>query len=370
MKENLEKYISNVLGTFPKHGNTWKYEDGCILMGCVQLYRATGKEHYRQFVVDYMEEFIAEDGIIKGYDPGTYNLDNINSGKALFYVYEWTGSEKYRKAIEVLMEQVRRQPRTVSGSFWHKAIYPNQVWLDGLYMALPFYMMYETKFNQMENYSDIIGQFKGARKYLFDERTGLYYHGCDESKKVFWADKKTGKSKNFWIRALGWYLMALVDVMGEMKETVFEQYIQLEELLREAVHGILKYQESDSKMFYQVIDHPEVPDNYLETSGSLMVGYAILKGCALGALLKEKYQETGEAIIEAVLNNRLVEIDGSLKLTGICSVAGLGPEGDTRRDGSIEYYLSEPVVSDDRKGMGVLMMASALRENLLGSKFS
>ena len=355
----IDKYITQVLNNFPKSDNIWKYEDGCVLIGCANLYQATKEERYKQFVLDYLDQFIAEDGTIKGYDISKYNLDNINSGKVLFNAYSRTGEEKYKNAIEVLMEQIRKQPRTKSGSFWHKAIYPDQVWLDGLYMALPFYMMYETKFNDMKNYNDIIDQFVAARKFLFDREKELYYHGCDESKTIFWADKETGRSANFWIRALGWYLMALTDVLSEMNEMVFEQYVILEELLREGVKGILKYQDPASKMFYQVIDHPEVLGNYLETSGSTMISYAILKGCSLGVLLKEKYLSSGVEIFESIVKNRLREEDGIIKLTGICSVAGLGPESDTRRDGSILYYLSEPIVEDDRKGIGALMMTYA-----------
>lgn len=337
----------------------WNYEDGCVLMGWVQLYQVTGEKKYQEFVLKYLEEYITRTGEIQYYQEEKYNIDSIHTGKVLFYAYEWTGEERYRKGIEVLRNQLKNQPRTNSGSFWHKKIYPNQIWLDGLYMAQPFYMMYETKYNKKENYIDMIEQFKNARKYLYHEEKKLYYHAYDESREAFWADKETGQSKNFWLRSMGWYLMALIDTMDEMDESIFEQYKVLEDLFKEAVRGILKYQDKSSKLFYQVIDRKDVETNYLETSGSAMIGYAILKGCRMGALLKEKYQSIGEEIVDALTEKMIIEQGDRLKLSNICSVAGLGPQMDTRRDGSVEYYLSEPVVCDDHKGVGAYMMAYA-----------
>lgn len=357
MKFNL--FTTNYLNHFQGEKKKWNYEDGCVLMGCVQLYQATGEKKYQEFVLDYLKSYILEDGIIQYYEEEKYNIDSINTGKILFYAYEWTGEEKYRKAIEVLMNQLRNHPRTESGNFWHKEIYPYQIWLDGLYMAQPFYMTYETKFERKEHYNDIIDQFKNVRKYLYNEEKELYNHAYDETKELFWADRETGKSPNFWLRSMGWYLMALIDVMSEMDETIFEHYKVLEELFREAVKGILKYQDKISKLFYQVIDRADIKDNYLETSGSAMIGYAILKGCNMGVLLKDKYQEIGVGIVDSLTDNMLIEIDGSLKLSNMCSVAGLGPAHNTRRDGSIEYYLSEPIVCDDQKGVGAYLMAYA-----------
>lgn len=355
----FDQYVTNYLNHFQGEKKKWNYEDGCVLMGCVQLYQATGKKKYQKIILDYLKSYILEDGAIQYYEEEKYNIDSINTGKILFYAYEWTGEERYRKAIEVLMNQLRNHPRTKSGNFWHKMIYPNQIWLDGLYMAQPFYMMYETRYHKKEHYNDIIEQFKNVRKYLYNEEKGLYYHAYDEARKQFWADKETGNSPNFWLRSMGWYLMSLIDVMSEMDETIFEYYKVLEEIFREAIKGILKYQDPESKLFYQVIDRADRKDNYLETSGSAMIGYAIIKGCNIGVLLKDKYQEIGEEIVDSLMDNMLIDKDGSLKLTNICSVAGLGPADNTRRDGSIEYYLSEPVVCDDQKGVGAYLMAYA-----------
>ena len=353
----FERYVTSYLTDYQNAKTDWNYEDGCVLMGTVLLYKVTRNEFYKNFIVSYMKKFVNEDGSINHYDREHYNIDSVNTGKILFFLYEETKEQKYRDAIEVLMNQLRSQPRTKSNNFWHKKIYPDQIWLDGLYMAQPFYMAYETQFNKKENYDDIINQFKNVRKYLYSEDKKLYYHGYDEARIQPWANKETGLSPNFWLRAMGWYLMAFIDTMDVMSEEISEQYKTLEQLFKEGIKGILLYQDKVSKLFYQVIDKADIDNNYLETSGSAMVAYAIIKGCRLGVLQKDKYQEIGEGIINSLIDNKLIEEDGILKLTGICSVAGLGP-GNTR-DGSAQYYLSEPVVCDDQKGSGALMMAYA-----------
>lgn len=353
----FEKYVTSYLKNYKNAKTNWNYEDGCVLMGSVMLYEVTGNAFYKDFIVNYMKDFINEDGSINHFEKEQYNIDSINTGKILFFLYNETKEEKYRKAIDTIMEQLKTHPRTKSNNFWHKNIYPNQIWLDGLYMAQPFYMAYETNFNNKENYRDIINQFENTRKYLYNADKQLYYHGYDEARVQPWADKETGLSKNFWLRAMGWYLMALIDTMDEMSEEIFEQYKMLESLFKEGISGILQYQDEESKLFYQLIDRKDVSNNYLETSGSAMVAYAILKGCRMGALQKEKYQHIGEEIVISLLNNKLVLVDNELKLSDMCSVAGLGP-GETR-DGSVEYYLSEPIVCDDHKGTGAFMMAYA-----------
>lgn len=352
----FERYAKYYLTHFKSAKvNQWNYEDGCVLLGCVQLYKITNDAFYKEFIFGYMKDYIQEDGTIAHYEKEKYNIDSINTGKVLFFCYEETQEEKYRTALEQLMDQLRSHPRTECGNFWHKKIYPNQIWLDGLYMAQPFYMSYETKFNQKHNYNDIIVQFNNVRKYIFDDKTGLYYHAYDETRTMIWADKETGKSPNFWLRAMGWYVMALIDTMDEMSIEIFEHYKCLEGLFKEAVKGLLKFQDPDSKLFYQLINKGKLKGNYIETSGSAMVAYAILKACRLGVLSKEKYQKIGEEMVYSLVENQLIEEDGILKLSGICSVAGLGPKDE--RDGSVEYYLSEEVVCDDHKGTGAFFMA-------------
>lgn len=353
----VEGYIRDYLRRYQSYKEYWNYEDGCILMGCRQMHEVTQEQEYLDFIMKYLEPLIAEDGIIRNYELELFNIDSINAGKILFYIYDLTKEEKYRKAIEFLMERLRKHPRTKENNFWHKSIYPNQVWLDGLYMALPFYMEYETRYDGKEEYSDILAQYRNVRRLMFDEEKKLYYHGYDESREQPWSNKKTGRSANFWLRSMGWYLMSLVDVLGEMSIEIYEQYRELADLLKETVKGILQYQDPESRLFYQVIDRREEPGNYLETSGSAMVGYAILKGCRLGVLSKEHYQKIGMEIIEALVQQKLVEGEHGLELCDICKVAGLGP--GEKRDGSVAYYLSEPRVSEDAKGVGPFIMAYA-----------
>lgn len=356
--EKAEKFIRSYMNNFTSAKvDKWNYEDGCILTGLIKMYDETKDDSYKNFVLNYLKKYINEDGTINYYKQDTYHLDNVASGNALFFAYDTTGDEKYRRAIEVLMEQLRKQPRTKSGNFWHKDIYPNQIWLDGLYMSQVFYMTYETKFGGKEHYNDIITQFQNVRKYLFDTEKTLYYHGYDESKEAKWANKETGTSANFWLRAMGWYMIALIDTMSVMEQPVYEYYRALGDLFKEALTGLMKYQDKETGMFYQVIDHPEEAGNYLETSGSAMIAYAMIKACRMKVILAEKYEENALHILNSIIDTKLIEQDGKLRLSGICSVAGLG--GDDRRDGSIAYYLSEPVVNDDHKGVGAFMMAYA-----------
>ncbi len=354
---SVEKFIDQYLSGYTNYKEYWNYEDGCVLLGCKNLFEATGDRKYFDFIEKYLQGFIGEDGTIRNYEMDKYNIDSINSGKILFFMYERTGEEKYRKAIEILMDQLRTHPRCSTGNFFHKKIYPDQIWLDGLYMAQPFYMEYETKFEKKEHYSDIISQFRNVQKYLYAPEKGLCYHACDVEKKAFWADPQTGCSANFWLRSMGWYLMALVDTMYAMSKEIYEQYRELEDIYKQMLKGILQYRDPETGLFYQVIDRADVEGNYLETSGSAMIAYSILKACRMGILQKEKYAQIGERIVQGLIDHKLKEVDGKLELTGICAVAGLGPETNRVRDGSVAYYLSEPVVSNDAKGVGPFFMA-------------
>jgi unsaturated rhamnogalacturonyl hydrolase len=354
--ERLDCYIKDYLLTHKQYReNELCYEDGCVLLGAKALYEATKDKFYLDFVMKRVAPFITEEGDILGYPFEDLNLDNVNAGKILFFLYDETGEEKYRLAIETIMEkQVKIHPRTIEGNFWHKKIYPNQVWLDGLFMMQPFYMEYETRYNKQGHYSDITNQYKNVRKYMFHDEKQLYYHAYDETRTRIWADKKTGCSPNFWLRSMGWYLMSLVDTYDSASDQIYEHYRVFKDLLKEAVKGILQHQDKETKLFYQLIDLPNQEGNYLETSGSIMIAYAILKGCRLDALLTEKYRYKGEEILNSIIENRLVERDGKFHLTQVCAVAGLGPNEE--RDGSVAYYLSEPIVEDDHKAVGALML--------------
>ncbi len=356
--EDYYKDYSNV--RFDK----WNYEDGCILVAAIQLYQATGRELFRDFVTGYMDRYVQEDGTIQFYKREDYNLDNISPGRALIFAYEQTGKEKFLKAAGALEEQLLNQPRTASGNFWHKKIYPNQVWLDGLFMAQPFFMAYDTKFGKKEHYIDIANQFYNVRKHMFNKEKALYYHGFDESREIFWADPVTGLSKNFWLRATAWYQMALVDTLEAMSVAIYEDYRGLADVYAEGIKGLLRYQDKETKLFYQVLDHQEAEGNYQETSGSAMLAASILKACRLKVLLPEKYWHVGEEILDSVIERKLAETEGGFILKDCCKVAGLGPAKDSRRNGSVEYYLSEPNVENDNKAIAALFMAYA--QYLLG----
>ena len=195
---------------------SWNYMDGCMINAILELYNITQKEEYLDFADRFIDYFVEEDGSIHSYDPKEHNLDNVNTGKTLFDLYDLTGKEKYRLAIDLVYSQLKTQPRTSTGNFWHKEIYPNQIWLDGLYMAQPFYMQYEVTYNNSTNCKDCYQQFVNVYNLMRDLRNGLYYHAYDDSRTSFWCDKVTGLSDNFWLRALGWYAMALIDTLEVM----------------------------------------------------------------------------------------------------------------------------------------------------------
>lgn len=344
---NIEKVLSG-------EPNKWNYIDGCMITAILSLYEMTGDEKYYNFAKDFVDYYVQEDGTIESYDPEEFNLDNVNTASNLFYLYDKTGDEKYRKAIEIVRGQLERMPRTNEGNFWHKNIYPYQVWLDGMYMAQPFYMKYEVKFNNMKGCKDSIHQFENVERLMKDSKTGLYYHGYDESRDMYWANPETGCSENFWLRAIGWFSVALVETATAMSDVLYDEYRYLLRLLENLVEALAPYQD-ESGMFWQVVDHQGEEGNYLETSGTALISYAILKAVRLG-YLPDIYEDMGVKALEGIIDRYLtIDDEGNLELGGICLVAGLG--GKTRRDGSTEYYYSEPVVKNEAKGVAPLLLA-------------
>lgn len=355
-----ERYLRAYAEQFRKTDrNMWNYEDGCVLIGLRAMYQATGDNFYLNALRSFTDRYIEVDGNIRNYVAAEYNLDYIPAGCVLYTLYDKTCEPRYRKAIETLEEQLRHQPRTPCGSFWHKAIYPNQVWLDGLYMGLPFHANYAIRFGDESALDDIMLQFRNARKYLYDEKTGLYYHAWNETKDVFWTDPKTGLSPNFWTRAIGWYLMALADIYGMIPDNRTDLIDEMAALWKEAIDGMLRWQEKDSGLFYQLPALLNEKRNYLETSGSLMVAYSLLKGARLDVLTEPEYRAAGEKILVGIELRKFTVHDGKVELHGICKGAGLGPTGNLHRNGTVDYYLSEDVVHDEQKGVGVCMMAYA-----------
>ena len=348
----------------------WNYVDGCMIKAFFDLDRALGDlgEKYYDFAVEYLDAFIIGDGEgLLGYKTEDYNCDHINMGKALFYIE--SEERKYERVIELLREQLRKQPRTASGNFWHKRIYPNQVWLDGLYMAQPFYLEYELKNDG--DASDVFEQFKNVEKNMRDSETGLYYHCFDESREAFWCDKKTGKSPHFWLRSIGWFAMALVDCYEKRfyydykneTEKRSEDFDYLAKILQELVATLSVYEHNG--MFYQLPVLGERSGNYLETSGTCAIAYSLLKGSRLGMLENynktEKAFDAGKRIFEAVESQKLIKKEDGIVLKDICLVAGLGGmpgKGSYKvRDGSYEYYISEPIVENDAKGVAPFLFA-------------
>ncbi len=331
----------------------WNYIDGCMIKAVLEMYAITSDEEYFRFADAFIDSKVHEDGSIEGYDVQELNLDNINAGKTLFELYDLTGKEKYRQAIDLVYSQICQMPRTKEGSFWHKAIYPNQVWLDGLYMCQPFYMEYENRFGNREHLDDIFNQFFTVQERMKDERSGLYYHAYDASREMFWCDKVTGLSSHFWLRSIGWFTMAMLDTLEKADPSLGEPYERLKAMFTELVEAMLRYQDPGG-MWYQVVNLGGMPRNYLETSGSAIMAYALLKGVRLG-FLPESFREQGEKAFQGICDTYLTEDDAGLHLDGICLVAGLG--GAKMRPGTFDYYMSEPVVKDDAKGVGPFLLA-------------
>ena len=333
-----------------KPGN-WNYIDGCMMTALLSMAEITGEREYFDFVEGFIDSYILDDGTIRTYAPEKYNLDDINEGRVLLPLYRATGKEKYRLAAQKLKHHLDTQPRTMEGNFWHKAIYPNQVWLDGIYMAQVFYALYQKEFGGGD-YSDILHQIQNVRERMFDSEKKLYYHGYDASRAAFWADPVTGCSKNFWLRSIGWFSVALADLLEIVTGSERDA---LAAIFKELMAGIEQYADSDTGMYYQVPDQVGRAGNYLETSGSSMVAYAMLKGARLGILDKE-YAAKGKKTFSGIGEKYLSFTEDTLNLGGICLVAGLGPESNRRRDGSYEYYISEPVVENDAKGVAPFIL--------------
>lgn len=354
---NLEKIREN-------RDVKWNYIDGCMLTALNAMTEITGDDRYAAFVEKVADSFVREDGTIDTFQPEKHALDDYNEGRILFSMYGRKEEERYRKAAEMLYRCLGEQPRTAEGNFWHKQVYPNQVWLDGTYMALPFLAMYENTFGKGE-IRDVMEQLRTVRKRMRDPETGLYYHGYDASRKAFWADPETGLSRNFWLRAIGWYSLALADLI-EIIPKGMEEREELADTLRELMESISAFADPETRMYWQVVDRAGQKGNYLETSGSAMVACAMLKGARLG-VLDETFREQGKKTFDGIVRNHLKVKDGMIGLDNICLVAGLGPEDNRRRDGSYEYYISEPVVSDDAKGTAPFVLCFTEVKRMAGN---
>jgi len=306
-----------------------------------------------------MDHFVNDDGSIRTYSRDEYNIDNILPGRNLLFLYKVTGQEKYRKAGALLREQLKTHPRTSEGGFWHKKIYPSQMWLDGLYMGEPFYAEYAATFHEENAFNDIAKQFILMERHSRDNKTGLLFHGWDESRKQRWSNPQTGRSPNFWARAIGWYAMALVDTLDYFPRN-HPQRAELIAILNRLARAIAKYQEPQSGLWYQVVDKGDAKGNYLESSAACMFVYALAKGVRKG-YLPANYMQVAERGYRGILREFVkTDAGGQTNLEGTVSVGGLG--GNPYRDGSYEYYLSEKVIANDPKGVGALLLAATEME--------
>lgn len=333
----------------------WSYDQGVILEGIEAVWKDTGNGNYFRYMQSCMDVFVTKEGTINNYKLSDFNIDNVKNGRALLTLYKVTGQQKYFKAATLLWDQLQQHPRTKEGGFWHKKIYPNQMWLDGLYMGQPFYAEYAALIKNEKAYDDIANQFIWMEKNARDSKTGLLYHGWDESKAEQWADKITGKSPNFWGRAMGWYGMALVDVLDNFPKTHAKRQVLIAILNRFAT-AVQKVQDQKSGLWYDILDQPQGKGNYHESSASSMFVYALAKGVRNGYLPKSFFAVADKGF--KGIKNEFVEQagEGKVNLKGTVSVSGLG--GKPYRDGSYEYYINEKVITNDPKGVGAFILAA------------
>ena len=344
------------------YNGKWSYDYGVILKGFERVWRQTGDGKYFQYIKENMDYFIQEDGSIRNYQVSEYNIDHINNGKLLFTLFEQTGESKYRKAADLLKSQLEHHPRTSEGAFWHKEIYPNQIWLDGLYMGSPFYAQYQMEYANGEGIEDIIQQFKISYQHLLDKKTGLLYHAWDEKKIQPWADKETGLSPNFWGRSMGWYVLAIVDTLEIIPEDTPGREF-LVEILESTLDALMKYQDQESSVWYQVTDKGNEKGNYLEASASSMYVCAMAKGIRLNVLDQGKWHRQVIKSYQGLIREFiLLTKEGWVNVNKNCQVAGLG--GAEQRDGTFTYYISEPIICNDQKGVGAFLQAAAEVEGL------
>ena len=372
----------------------WSYVMGIELEGMLDTYLRYGGEDIRLYCQEYTDTMIRKDGTIRGFNIKDYNLDNIRTGHFVTRMYQLWPEEKNLKAMQLMMKQLKDQPRTkVDRVFWHKAIYAYQVWLDGIFMGLPFRCLtapitekgknaQRSMLNAQQIYDDAVDQLKTTYERTLDAKTGLNRHAYDETRNTFWADKETGLSQHCWARAQGWYSMALIEVLDALPED-YARRSEVIDLLRKDLAAVVKWQDKKTGTWYQVMDSPARQGNYLESTATSMFAYVLLKAARKGYVGNE-YREAGKRAYEGIIKNMIrINSDRTISLTNCCSVAGLGPAAtpevqaamkminpkgevkeNRRRDGSYQYYLSEPIRDNDAKGIGPFLWASLEMEEL------
>jgi unsaturated rhamnogalacturonyl hydrolase len=332
----------------------WTYDQGVFLKGIEGLWKATGDVKYFNYIQKSMDFFVDDKGNIRTYKLDEFNIDNVTPGRNLLMLYNVTGKEKYLKAVETLRKQLHEHPRIKAGGFWHKKIYPHQMWLDGLYMGQPFYAEYAATFHEDTAFNDIARQFILMEKFSRDAKTGLMYHGYDDSREQQWANKTTGLSPHIWGRAMGWFGMGLVDALESFPADHAKQK-ELIQILNRFATAITKVQDKKTGLWWDILDMPGREKNYTEASASCMFVYALAKGVRLG-YLPSSFLPVAKKSYDGILKT-FIRVEGSqTNLYGTVSVSGLG--GKPYRDGSYEYYMSEKVIVNDPKGVGAFILAA------------
>ena len=345
----------------PGGKSKWDYTTGLFTFALLKLNEQTNDPRDLKFAGDTIGSFITADGEINGYKPQDGSLDNVAPGRTVLALWQITHDKRYRAAVARLRQQLKTQPRTGDGGFWHKQRYPHQMWLDGLYMAGPFYAEYAKLFDEPTDFDDVAKQIRLAGEHTYDAKTGLFYHGWDESKSQPWADRVTGTSSNFWGRAMGWYAMAMVDVLDYFP-TNHPARPEIIATFQKLCAGVIKYQDPQTGLWWQVVDADHRQGNYLEATASSMFVYAMAKGINHG-YLPRSYKPAVLRGYRGIVERRIRDDgNGRWSLTHCCSVAGLG----YGRDGSFEYYVNEPVVDNDLKGIGPFILAGIEVQKLAG----
>ena len=347
----------------------WSYVMGIEMEGMLDTYEAykEGNESILEYLKEYPKTMIDEKGNITGYKYEDFNLDNVRTAKFILRMHNIAPTKGTEKALKTLFKQLVNQPRTQEGVYWHKAIYANQVWLDGIFMGLPFYCNYAVqtmKPKKAEKYlNDAVDQMVKTDYRTYDEKTQLWKHAWDETHQQFWANKEDGKSQHCWARALGWYVMAMTECLDAMPEN-YARRQEVIDLLNKAMKSVVKYQDKKTGVWYDVLD-VKSDKNYLESTASSMFAYVLLKGYRKG-YLSEEYLKAGVKAYNGILKQFIkVNADKTISLTRCCAVSGLGPgpgpyvkKPNYKRDGSFEYYMSEPIRDNDAKGVGPFIWAS------------
>lgn len=337
----------------------WNYTTGLELLSFLEAAQRYGGEDIFEYVESWYDRMVGEDGSILTYKTGNFSTDHVCPGRTLFKLYDRTGKEKYRMAMDTLRRQLSLHPRTSEGGFWHKKVYPHQMWLDGLYMAQPFYAEYASRYEEgsvrEESFRDIVNNFLVVARHTYDPATGLYRHAWDESRSMFWCDKATGQSAHAWGRALGWYCMAIVDAMPLVPDGTPGKDEVLG-IFRNIYETLPRYSDPATGLWYQVLDRPGAEGNYLESTCCAMFIYAMLKGIRMGYLDASLYKDARKAYSAMLDTFVTTDGDGLVNLGSCCAVAGLG--GKDNRSGDYDYYINERICSNDPKGIGPLVMAS------------